>query len=236
MPFVLAFILAVAALLDWRGPSTLNAPVLPRIPEVRSQGGVAALTLRAALDSKGRPAFFWHGREIAPTIRVRPGDVIRVHYINALPEFCGLGMVSDSNLHFHGLTTSPQPPGDDVITTMVAPSRTFDYVVRVGRDQPPGLYWYHPHPHGLSNWELGNGMAGAIVVEGIADEDPSLAGLRERVIVLRDMPHDPSLGSAESISQLTAAPVSTAKAQTTQGMEDEDYQGQTPCGIDADAQ
>lgn len=237
MPLVLAFVLVFAALLGWRGPSTLNAPDLPQIPEVRSQDGVAALTLRAALDPHGRPAFFWNGREIAPTIRVRPGDVIRVHYVNALPEFCGIGMISDSNLHFHGLTTSPLPPGDDVLTTMVAPSRTFDYVVRVGRNQPPGLYWYHPHPHGLSNWELGNGMSGAIVIEGIADDVPSLAGLRERVIVLRDIPRDPSVGAAESKTQLTAAPpLRIALAKTHLGMDDEDYQGNTSCGVDADAQ
>jgi FtsP/CotA-like multicopper oxidase with cupredoxin domain len=236
LPFVLAFLLAVTALLGWHGPSTLNAPDLPQIPEVRSQGGVAALTLRAALDAQDRPAFFWRGREIAPTIRVRPGDVIRVHYVNALPEFCGLGMVSDSNLHFHGLTASPRPPGDDVLTTMVAPSRTFDYVVRVSREQPPGLYWYHPHAHGLANWELGNGMAGAIVIEGIADDVPSLTGIRERVIVLRDIPRDPSVGSAESKTQLTAGPLPTAHAQTHAGMDEEDYQGDTPCGVDADAQ
>jgi FtsP/CotA-like multicopper oxidase with cupredoxin domain len=237
LPLVLAFVLVFAALLGWRGPSTLGAPDLPQIPEVRSHGGVVTLTLSAALDSHGRPAFFWEGREIAPTIRVRPGDVIRVHYVNALPEFCGLGMVSDSNLHFHGLTTSPQPPGDDVLTTMVAPSRAFDYVVRVSRDQPPGLYWYHPHAHGLANWELGNGMSGAIVIEGIADEVPSLAGLRERVVVLRDIPRDPSVGAAESKTQLTAAgPLPTAQAQTHVGMDDEDYQGDTPCGVDADAQ
>ncbi|HEY1728633.1 MAG TPA: multicopper oxidase family protein [Candidatus Baltobacteraceae bacterium] len=236
MPLVLAFVLVFAALLGWRGPSTLGAPDLPEIPEVHAQSGVAALTLRAELDPQGRPAFFWHGREVAPTIRVRPGDVIRVHYINALPEFCGLGMVSDSNLHFHGLTTSPRPPGDDVLTTMVAPARAFDYTVRIGRNQPPGLYWYHPHAHGLANWELGNGMAGAIVIEGIADEVPSLAGLRERVIVLRDIPRDPSVGAAESKQQLTAGPLPTAQAQTHVGMDDEDYQGDTPCGVDADAQ
>jgi suppressor of ftsI len=194
------------------------------------------LTLRAALDPQGRPAFYWRGEEIAPTIRVRPGDVIRVHYINDLPEFCGLGMISDTNLHFHGLTTSPNPPGDDVLTTLVAPSRTFDYVVHIGKDQPPGLYWYHPHAHHLANWELGNGMAGAIVVEGIADEVPSLAGLRERVLILRDVPHDPSVAVAESRKVLTAGPLPALVKQAPQVMSDEDYQGDTPCGIDADAQ
>ena len=228
-------------MLHWHGPSTLGAPDLPQIPEVRSENGVASLTLRAALDARGRPAFFWHGEEIAPTIRVHPGDEIHVHYVNALPEFCGLGMISDSNLHFHGLTTSPKPPGDDVLTTLAAPHRTVDYVVRVRSSEPPGLYWYHPHAHGLANWELGNGMAGAIVVEGIANVMPSLAGLRERVIILRDMPRDPSVAAAENPAVLRAEPVAKSKAQTAQAhvrqpMEDDDFQGDTPCGVERDAQ
>src|SRR5689334_10310718 len=93
--------------------STLGAPALPLVSEVVSREGVATLALRAALDKQGRPAFFWEDREIAPTIRVRPGDAIRVRFRNDLPQFCGLGMHSDSNLHFHGLETAPLPPGDE---------------------------------------------------------------------------------------------------------------------------
>ena len=215
------------------GPSTLAAPALPAIPEVRSVDGIATLALRAALDPERRPAFFWNGREVAPTIRVHPGDRIRLHYDNALPVICGLGMVSASNLHFHGLQSAPVPPGDDVLTTNVAPGTAYDYTIRIDRTQPPGLYWYHPHPHGLTNWEIGNGMSGAIVVEGIADELPRLSGLRERVIVLRDVPRDPSVAAAERpdrrgtvASASTAAPAADA----------EDFQGTTPCGVETDSQ
>jgi len=236
LPVVLVVFAALLAAFAWRGPSTLGAPDIPQIPEIRSRDGVAAVTLRAALDAQGRPAFFWRGQEIAPTIRVRPGDEIRVHYTNALPQFCGLGMTSDSNLHFHGLRTSPKPPGDDVVTTLVAPSRSYDYVVRIGRTQSPGLYWYHPHPHHLANWELGNGMAGAIVVEGVADVYPELRGLRERVIVLRDMPRDPSVAAAENPSVLGAVPAPAKHAAFAQPLDGDDFQGATPCGVESDAQ
>lgn len=212
------------------GPSTLNAPGLPLIPEVTSVHGLATLALRAALDGDRRPAFFWHGREVAPTIRVHPGDEIRLHYENALPQFCGLGMISASNLHFHGLQTTPAPPGDEVITTNVAPGTSYDYTIKVDRRQPPGLYWYHPHPHGIANWEIGNGMAGALVIEGIADELPQLAGLRERVIVLRDIPRDPSVAAAERPQRRLASTASRTVAS------DEDQQGSTPCGVESDAQ
>lgn len=206
----------------------LTTPSLPVIPEVTSANGVATLTLRAALDQAGRPAFFWQGREIAPTIRVRPGDLIRLHYVNDLPQICGLGMVSESNLHFHGLTLPPTVHSDDVIATDVAPGHAFDYTIKVGTDQPPGLYWYHPHPHGLANWEIGNGMSGAIVVEGIADELPSLAGLREQVIVLRDIPLDSSVAAAERLAVLKGPSASPPPP-------DPDEAG-PPCGLETEAQ
>jgi FtsP/CotA-like multicopper oxidase with cupredoxin domain len=192
--------------------NALTVPSLPAIPEVRSVGGVATLTLRAALDRTGRPAFFWEGSEIAPTIRVHPGDAIHLRYENHLPEFCGLGLVSDSNLHFHGLTASPLVHSDDVIATKVEPGKTFDYVVKIERSQPPGLYWYHPHPHGLANWEIGNGMSGAIVVEGIADAVPQVAGLREQVLVLRDIPLDHSVAAAERLATLKTKPAAYVPA------------------------
>lgn len=210
--------------------SILNAPDLPAIPEVTSSGGVATVALVGRLDAAGRPAFFWQGREVAPTIRVQPGDTIRVHYENDLPQTCGFGLASDSNLHFHGLSVAPSAPGDDVLATTVRPGASFDYTVRVDRDQPPGLYWYHPHPHGLTNWEIGNGMAGTIVVEGIAGDVPGIAGLRERVIVLRDVPHDPSLRAALA-PDAKRAPIAGNVASR-----DQDDQFAAPCGVETAAQ
>ena len=95
-------------------------PFLPAIAEVHSAGGALDVALRAALDAGGRPAFFWQGRR--PRRRCACGRAmsIRFHYRNDLPEICGLGMVSDSNLHFHGLTTAPRSPGDDAISIVVA--------------------------------------------------------------------------------------------------------------------
>jgi FtsP/CotA-like multicopper oxidase with cupredoxin domain len=182
-------------------------PVLPAIPEVDSVNGVATLSLQAQFDSNGRPAFFYNGQETAPTIRVSPGDTIALHLQNSLPEYCGVGVVSNSNLHFHGLTTSPNAPSDEVITTNAAPGGAVDYTVVINPDQPPGMYWYHPHPHGISSYEVGNGMSGVIVVEGIASEVPSTAGLRERIINLRDIPNSPTLEAGEDSVGRRAASV-----------------------------
>ncbi|HMD02620.1 MAG TPA: multicopper oxidase domain-containing protein, partial [Candidatus Baltobacteraceae bacterium] len=56
----------------------------------------------------------------------------------------------------------------------------------------PGLYWYHPHAHGSTYADVTNGMSGAIVVEGLQEHLPALARMRERIIVLRDVPIGPN--------------------------------------------
>ena len=180
------------------GTSSSNPPALPTIPQVASANGSVSLTLEAKFDANGRPAFFYTGEEVAPTIVVNQGDVIHLHFINSLPEYCAVGVQSNSNLHFHGLTSTPNAPGDDVITTLAPPGNAVDYAVQINTDQPPGMYWYHPHPHGLSSYEVGNGMAGVIIVQGIANYVPQAAGLRERVIILGDVPNDPSFAAGES--------------------------------------
>jgi len=182
------------------GPAPLNT-----LPEVDSVNGVASLSLTAQFDANSRPAFFWQGQEVAPTIRVHPGDTIQLSFQNSLPEFCAVGVVSNSNLHFHGLSSSPAAPGDDVIDTNAAPGAAVNYTVVINPDQPPGMYWYHAHPHSLSSWEVGNGMAGAIIVEGIGNAVPQTAGLRERIIVLSDIPNSSSFEAGEeSVLRRTA--------------------------------
>jgi FtsP/CotA-like multicopper oxidase with cupredoxin domain len=60
--------------------------------------------------------------------------------------------------------------------------------VKIPLDHPPGLYWYHPHPHGYSENQVLGGASGAIVIGGIERARPEVAGLPERVLVLRDQP------------------------------------------------
>jgi suppressor of ftsI len=139
----------------------------------------------------GKAAFSFHGREDAPVIRVKPGEPIRLTYMNAMSthsqEHCVDGpCMNMTNLHFHGLHVSPDAPQDDVITMMAMPGQSLHYTVDIPQDQAPGLYWYHTHPHGESYQQDLDGMSGAIVIEGMERYVPEIRGLRERVLVLRD--------------------------------------------------
>lgn len=149
----------------------------------------------------------------SPTLRLKPGDLLILKLKNELknppmgmgpgPMLLGPPMsmpmhVHDAcdssimtplstNLHFHGLTVPPTCHEDDVLRTLVQPgARAFEYRFRIPEDETPGLYWYHPHVHGYTNPQVLGGASGALIIEGIARANRLLAGLPERVIVIRD--------------------------------------------------
>jgi FtsP/CotA-like multicopper oxidase with cupredoxin domain len=75
-----------------------------------------------------------------------------------------------------------------VIKTAVDGGKSFDYHVHFPRDEPPGLYWYHPHIHGISESAVLGGASGAIVVEDLEKFNHDVAGLPEQVLIIRDNP------------------------------------------------
>jgi suppressor of ftsI len=148
-----------------------------------SRDGVLRLTLAPRLSTvrvAGRQVelMAYNGSYIPPTLRVRPGDTIRLRFPNGLDQ--------PTNLHVHGLAVSPLGSSDNPFLH-VAPGDTQEYVIRVPADHAPGLFWYHPHPHGLSDVQTRNGMSGALVVEGLLDTFPTLRGVRERLLLLKDL-------------------------------------------------
>ena len=171
---------------------------LPEPPQVQASRHVVSLTLHA-VNENGRNAFAFDGASVAPVIRASPGDVLKITYINDLPprssETCAVNpCMNMTNLHFHGLTVSPDAPQDDVLGMMAMPGQVLHYSVEIPRDHPPGLFWYHTHPHGESHRQVLDGMSGAIVIEGMERYVPELGRLRERVIVVRgrSIEHDPN--------------------------------------------
>ncbi len=189
---VFTFLFAGAGLAEATSGAASQPPELPVLPEVRSIAGVARLSLTAAINpATSLPSFSYGGGTTPPTIRVKPGDTIVIDYTNALP-FATQPPLDITNLHFHGLTVSPRAPGDQVVMTMIAPGQTYRYVVKIPTEQAPGLYWYHPHPHGESNRQVAGGMSGLIIVDGVGRYAPLVRGLAERDIILRDYYFDPS--------------------------------------------
>ena len=117
-----------------------------------------------------------------------PHQTMAPHLHSAAPA-CTSGAMSptSTNLHFHGLTVPPVCHQDDVLNTLIQPGdHPFEYRLRIPANEPPGLYWYHPHVHGMTKAQVLGGASGALIVEGVERASPALAGLAERVFIIRD--------------------------------------------------
>jgi FtsP/CotA-like multicopper oxidase with cupredoxin domain len=159
-------------------PETFAAP-----PEITSEGGVLTATLTAGLSrirvgSREVLTRVFNEQYLPPTLRVRPGDVIRLKLRNRIDQ--------TTNLHYHGLNVSPRPPSDNIFLA-VDPGQEFDYQIVIPPDHPSGLFWYHPHAHGLTEFQTYSGMSGGLIVEGLLDPFPALQGITERVMLLKDL-------------------------------------------------
>ena len=178
-------------------------------PDLYSQNGVLTVnfTYQTEVDSNGltRYCFVTGSGAQSPTLHVNPGDELIINLTNGLPQTpanmapmpemtvsgasCTPGAMMTSasvNIHYHGTNTPPLCHQDEVITTLVNAASTFRYQVLFPADEPPGLYWYHPHVHGIAEAAVLGGASGAIIVEGIQNVNPSVAGLPQRNLIIRD--------------------------------------------------
>jgi FtsP/CotA-like multicopper oxidase with cupredoxin domain len=181
--------------------------------DLHSQNGELRvdLTIHNYVDAKGSVRYCYvtaDGKE-APNLRLNPGDLLVLNLKNEMtvtgegknaaghhhgkdksknnPCDSGLMSATSTNLHFHGLTIPAACHQDEVLNTSIQPEdKPFQYRFQVPVNEPPGLYWYHPHIHGFSKVQVLGGASGALIVEGIERANKEVAGLPERVLIIRD--------------------------------------------------
>jgi FtsP/CotA-like multicopper oxidase with cupredoxin domain len=174
------------------------------------------LTLRNGPGPNGQMRYCYVAADgsLSPTLRLNPGDLLILRLKNELTmpaqaaqptsahhqgaatattnptnDPCQRGEMTAfaTNLHFHGLAIAPVCHQDEVLKTAINPSDApFEYRIRIPADQPPGLYWYHPHIHGFTNPQVLGGASGALIIEGIERANQEVAGLPERILLIRD--------------------------------------------------
>jgi FtsP/CotA-like multicopper oxidase with cupredoxin domain len=178
-------------------------------PEVRrSVAGELSTTLRvryARRDVGGYRLYMRTYEEMTPgpTLRVRPGDTLRIRLINDLPPNRDEKPLNSNrphhfnttNFHFHGSHVSPAGISDNIFREM-EPGESYDIEIAIPSDHTRGTYWYHPHAHGSADMQVASGMAGAVIIEGDFAEVPEIAGARERMLVLSQVVFD-AYGSVE---------------------------------------
>jgi FtsP/CotA-like multicopper oxidase with cupredoxin domain len=196
-------------------PRLAAGSVVHQPPALFSQNGVlnVRFSYQQTTDSVGRllHCFMTDTGIEEPTLHVNPGDTLNITVTNNTPaqpfgeifnppncgdyriEYTpppsGIASVGSSvNIHYHGTNVTPQCGGDNVTKTLINSGSTFRYSFTFPTNEPPGLYWYHPHVHGLAERDLLGGATGALVVNGIQNVQPAVSGLRQRILVIRDQP------------------------------------------------
>jgi FtsP/CotA-like multicopper oxidase with cupredoxin domain len=178
-----------------------------------SQNGVlnAAFDLGYSVDTAGYTHYCYQyhtsaGPVESPTLRLNPGDQLVLSVKDSIPTgspsamsgmdmsslpgtTCGDGgnaTLQSTNVHFHGLNVPPICHQDDILNTLIqSGSPPFQFNIQIPTTEPPGLYWYHPHVHGFTEFQVNGGAAGALIVEGMEKYRPEVTGLTERVFVIR---------------------------------------------------
>jgi FtsP/CotA-like multicopper oxidase with cupredoxin domain/peroxiredoxin len=136
----------------------------------------------------------YNGNFPGPTLRVRPGDKLRVKLKNSLPAGESLhpppdtpGAFNWTNLHTHGLHVSPIRPSDDVLLH-IGPGSEYQYEFQIPPNHPCGTFWYHAHHHGSVALQLSSGMAGALIVYGSGlDEVPEIKAARDKIMLFQQI-------------------------------------------------
>ena len=100
--------------------------------------------------------------------------------------------LNPTNFHTHGLLVSPRGPtpddptyGDNVFALTFNPHNgtpeasphmhsavrfgTTDYTIKIPANHPAGLFWFHPHAHGIALNQISSGMAGIITIGSPTD-------------------------------------------------------------------
>jgi len=154
---------------EWSPRTLEDGSSRPHTVEVTITASPARLSLVAGMETD---VYAYNGSVPGPTLELREGDHVIVHFRNELPE--------ETTVHWHGLHIPfsadgspfhPVPPGGQL---------DYEFTVQPGS---AGTYWYHPHPHHRTGGQIARGLFGAVIVR--AADDP-LASLPERLLILSD--------------------------------------------------
>ncbi|MDJ0661080.1 MAG: multicopper oxidase family protein [Crocosphaera sp.] len=153
---------------------------------VFSQNGLLETTLEAShqkvqLGEKTAYLLTYNGQVSGPRLEAKPGDKVRIHFINKLSQ--------PTNLHYHGLHIPPTGKGDNIFLT-VNPQEKVTYEFEISPQQTAGINWYHPHLHGLVAEQLSGGLAGLFIIRGQLDEIPEIKAAKEEFLILQDFSLD----------------------------------------------
>ena len=78
----------------------------------------------------------------------------------------------------------------DNVFLNISPGDRLTYEFQIPENHNAGMFWYHPHLHGLVAEQLFGGLAGLFIVRGELDEIPEVKAASEQFLVLQDFSLD----------------------------------------------
>ncbi|MBI3593710.1 MAG: SBBP repeat-containing protein [Nitrospirae bacterium] len=159
-------------------------------------------TLTAEQVQNGQTVYGYNNSVPGPTIRVKKGDHVIVHFQNRLPAVPYSWMpdvYNDTTIHWHGIEGNNASDGTHVTQSPVMPGDDFLYDFFVPR---AGTFFYHPHST-LAFDQMAAGLAGVLVVDDYAG-----AG---QITPLQSLIDSGVLPATEKVVPLTDVTVSAAK-------------------------
>jgi FtsP/CotA-like multicopper oxidase with cupredoxin domain len=151
-------------------PSLVNISTAPRTVEVRLAARETRVSIAPGTTSD---VYAYNGQFPGPTLDVREGDRVIVHFTNELPV--------ETTVHWHGLQLPFESDGSPFHPIPPGGARTYTFTLAAGS---AGTYWYHPHPDHKTGYQIAKGLFGALIVR--APDDPLPASLTEKLLILSD--------------------------------------------------
>jgi bilirubin oxidase len=175
---------ALASTVAWIGsvpgiPAAVEFSAPPRLKNISTRPGTVEVSLTAAparLTLKpgvSTDAFAYNGTSPGPTLELTEGDRVIVHFRNDLPE--------PTTVHWHGIHLPVSQDGSPFDPVPAGGQRDYTFTIPKGT---AGTYWYHPHLHHKTGYQIAKGLVGAIIVR--APDDPLPKTLTERLLILTD--------------------------------------------------
>lgn len=179
---------ALLSALTWSGfgldatraaPSVVDFSHPPVLKNTSTRAGTVEVTLTAAATRLSlKPGvttevFAYNGSFPGPTLEANEGDRIIIHFRNDLPEA--------TTVHWHGIHLPFSQDGSPFDPIPAGGRRDYTFTIPRGS---AGTYWYHPHLHHRTGYQVSKGLVGAIIVR--APDDPLPRSMTERLLVLAD--------------------------------------------------
>ena len=119
------------------------------------------------------------GANFVPVLRMRQGHKVRIFFTNRLPE--------PSIVHWHGLHIVQRMDGHPMYAIGTGKRYVYEFVIY----NRAGTYWFHPHPHERTGFQVYRGLAGFLLVSDDEENELKLpTGPFDLPLVIQDRTFD----------------------------------------------